>query len=91
MTQASYADETAKMFDEVTRPLHYNSHPSGIEVILITEHLSFCLGNVVKYCLRAEFKGKQIQDLKKAAWYLAREIDRIERAASVSVSDDSKG
>jgi hypothetical protein len=89
-TGKDYADATAEMFDVVTRPKHYNSHPSGVEVIRITEHLSFCLGNVVKYSLRAEHKGRQIEDLKKAAWYLAREIDRLERLndnVSVSSSD----
>jgi hypothetical protein len=65
-------------FDEVVRPKHYTSHPSGIETVQITEHMNFCLGNAIKYIMRSELKGNQIQDLKKAAWYINREISRIE-------------
>lgn len=63
------------MSDAVNHPPHY-TWLGGIEVIQITEHLGFCLGNVVKYVLRADHKGQPIEDLEKAAWYLAREIDR---------------
>lgn len=61
--------------DAVQHPAHY-TWLGGIEVIDITEHLGFCLGNVVKYVLRADHKGKPIEDLEKAQWYLAREIKR---------------
>jgi Protein of unknwon function (DUF3310) len=64
--------------DPVNHPSHYTSHPSGVEVIQITEHMNFCLGNAIKYILRADHKGNQIQDLKKAVWYINREIDRLE-------------
>ena len=64
--------------DPVNHPPHYTSHPSGIEVIQITEHMNFCLGNAIKYILRADHKGNQIQDLKKAVWYINREITRLE-------------
>jgi len=67
------------MTDMVNHPNHYTSHPSGVEVIQITEHMNFCLGNVVKYVLRADEKGNRIEDLKKAAWYLDREIKRETR------------
>lgn len=56
-------------------PIHYNSHPSGVECIEITEHMSFTLGNVIKYVWRADLKGG-IEDLEKALWYLTREIQR---------------
>ena len=69
--------------DPVNRPKHYTSHPSGIEVIDITEHMNFCLGNVVKYVLRAEHKGNTLEDLKKARWYLNREIERREHEANM--------
>jgi hypothetical protein len=62
--------------DPVNHPAHYTSHPSGIEVIEITEHLNFCLGNVVKYVLRADLKDDAIEDLRKARWYIDREIAR---------------
>ena len=60
--------------DPVNHPAHYTSHASGIEVIQITEHMGFCLGNAVKYILRCDLKGNAIEDLKKARWYLDREI-----------------
>ena len=66
------------MSDPVNYPKHYTSHPSGIETIQITEHMNFCLGNVIKYVLRADQKGNRLQDLKKAEWYLKREIAREE-------------
>ena len=55
-------------------PEHYVSHPSGIEQIQISEHMGFCLGNVIKYVWRADKKDNAIQDLEKARWYLEREI-----------------
>lgn len=67
------------MPDMVNHPVHYTSHPSGVETIEITEHMNFCLGNAIKYIMRSELKGKQIEDLKKAAWYINREISRLER------------
>ena len=67
------------MSDPVNHPDHYTSHASGIEVIQITEHMNFNLGNAVKYILRSDLKGKQIEDLQKAAWYVNREIDRLQR------------
>lgn len=67
------------MTDNVNKPKHYNSHPSGVEVIRITEHMNFCLGNVIKYVLRADHKHDAIEDLKKARWYLDREISRREQ------------
>ena len=68
------------MSDPVNHPDHYTAHPSGVEVIQITEHMNFCLGNVIKYVLRADAKGNPLEDLKKAAWYLDREIKRREAA-----------
>ena len=61
--------------EQVDHPAHY-TWLGGIEVIDITEQLSFTLGNVIKYVLRADHKGKPIEDLEKAQWYLAREIKR---------------
>lgn len=61
-------------FNPVTRPKHYNSHPSGIECIEISQHYGFCIGNAIKYLWRAGLKGSAVEDLKKARWYLDREI-----------------
>ena len=65
--------------DPISAPSHYRSHPSGIECISVTEHMGFNLGNAVKYIWRADLKGNAAQDLKKAAWYIDREIKRRER------------
>ena len=62
--------------ETVDHPAHYRAHPSGIECIQITEHLNFCLGNAIKYIWRADEKGSDIEDLRKAVWYLQREISR---------------
>jgi len=48
-----------------------------VECIQITEHMNFCLGNVIKYIWRCEEKGG-VEDLKKARFYLDREIARRE-------------
>jgi hypothetical protein len=61
--------------DPVNNPPHY-TWIQGMEVIDITETLNFCMGNAVKYILRADFKGKPIEDMRKAIWYLEREIKR---------------
>ena len=71
------------MNDIVNHPEHYTSHKSGVEVIEITEHMNFCLGNAIKYIMRSDLKGNQVQDLKKAAWYINREINRIEGVRNV--------
>jgi len=67
--------------DVVEHPTHYCSHPSGVECIKITEHLNFCIGNAIKYLWRAGIKNKgtKIEDLRKALWYINREINRLER------------
>jgi hypothetical protein len=67
--------------DPVHAPSHYRQLPNGIEVIDITENLDFCLGNVVKYTLRADHKGNPVQDLQKARWYLDRAISQRESVA----------
>lgn len=68
---------TTDSHDPVNAPKHYRSHPSGVECIQITEHMGFCLGNAVKYIWRADLKGG-VEDLRKAAWYIDREIKRRE-------------
>lgn len=65
---------TTPKHDPVNHPKHYTSHPSGIECIQITEHMGFTLGNALKYIWRADLKGDSIEDLKKAVWYIEREI-----------------
>lgn len=69
-------NERSCMNDVVNNPKHYTSHPSGIECIQITEHMGFNLGNAVKYIWRCDLKKDDIEDLKKAIWYIEREIQR---------------
>lgn len=64
--------------DNINHPLHYNTHPSGIECIQITEHMNFNLGNAVKYIWRTGLKSPDaLTDLHKAQWYIEREIARL--------------
>ena len=68
--------------DPVNHPAHYTAF-RGVEVIQLTEHLNFCRGNAVKYLCRAGFKGgaeRELEDLRKARWYIEREIARLESA-----------
>ena len=64
------------MMDNVNKPKHYTAHPSGVECIEITEHMNFNLGNVVKYVWRADLKKDRLEDLKKAEYYIKREIEK---------------
>lgn len=65
----------------VINPKHYKEHPSGVECITITEAFSFNLGNAIKYIWRAGLKDPDpITDLRKAIWYIEREISRRERS-----------
>ena len=70
------------MTDMINNPPHYTSHPSGVECLTITRHMGFNLGNAVKYIWRADLKGAAIDDLRKAAFYIADEIKRREATAT---------
>jgi hypothetical protein len=78
--QSRHLEACPHFHDPVTHPRHYTSHPSGIEQIQVTEHMGFCLGNAVKYIWRAGLKSDAIEDLKKAVWYIEREIARRQRS-----------
>ena len=64
--------------DPVSHPAHYTSHPSGVECLTITRWMGFNLGNAMKYIWRADMKGAAIEDLRKAAFYIADEISKRE-------------
>lgn len=74
------------MNDNVDHPAHYTSHPSGVECITITRHYCFAIGNAIKYLWRAGLKQekeltdkqKEIEDLKKAVWYINDRIKQLE-------------
>lgn len=73
--------------DNVNHPSHYTwlKDKCGIEVIDITRHLDFCLGNAIKYILRAGHKqdasmselNKEIEDLQKAIFYINDKIETL--------------
>lgn len=65
---------------DVEHPAHYGGLGDPYEAIKVIEawRLRFHLGNVVKYVRRAGEKGDRLHDLRKAAWYLNREIFREE-------------
>lgn len=66
--------------DPVRHPAHYTSRVPGIECIQVTEHFDFNRGNAIKYIWRAGEKDpkREIEDLRKAAWYINREILNLE-------------
>jgi hypothetical protein len=76
--KASRAALDELLGDPVTHPPHYTSHPSGVECLTITRHMNFNLGNAIKYIWRADLKRDAIEDLRKAAFYIADEIKRRE-------------
>lgn len=59
-------------------PQHYQGFTGGAQPVDIAEHLSFNLGNALKYLSRAGRKGDAVEDLSKARWYIDREINRLE-------------
>lgn len=69
------------MKEAVDHPEHYGGADNPYEAIKVIEawELGFHLGNTVKYISRAGRKGLKAEDLRKAAWYLQREIERCER------------
>jgi hypothetical protein len=76
--------------EKVCHPSHYTwlKELCGIEVIDIARHMDFNLGNAVKYLLRAGHKSeegytdqeKELEDLRKAVWYINDKIKTIESA-----------
>lgn len=63
--------------EDIVNPSHYKQHPAGIECIDVVEHMPFNLGNAIKYIWRAGLKTEDPgDDLRKAIWYVKREIER---------------
>ena len=67
--------------DNVNHPDHYNHGKIEVIDFIEDQHLGFHLGNAVKYISRAGRKNpdKTIEDLRKAVWYINRQIQRLER------------
>lgn len=76
----------SKKHDMVDHPPHYKGN--GLESIEVIEGwgLGFHLGNAMKYIIRADRKGNELQDLKKALWYLQRAHD-VDPGLSVGVQN----
>lgn len=66
--------------DSVNHPSHYTAY-RGLEVIDLTEQMNFNRGNAIKYIARAGLKDPEteVEDLKKARWYVDREIARLDK------------
>lgn len=66
----------------VNHPSHYNQ--GKFEVIDVIEdwNLNFNLGNAIKYIARCDYKGRPIEDLEKAVFYLNHEIERRKKNAN---------
>ncbi len=65
----------SKLKEMVNHPDHYQGNKFEVIDIIEDYNLGFSLGNAIKYILRADKKGARKQDLKKAIWYIQREID----------------
>jgi len=70
-------DKLATVDDPVEHPAHYCRN--GVELIDIIDSLPYCRGAAMKYIYRAgvKDKGKELEDLRKAAWMIEREIKRL--------------
>ncbi len=70
--------QAVKAQDLINKPNHYTA--GSIEVLDFIEawDLDFCAGNVIKYVSRSPYKGSELQDLKKAKFYIERIIQKLE-------------
>lgn len=68
--QGYHAPDCPEHNDPVNHPRHYTTHPSGLECIQISRHLTSDVGQAVQYVWRSEDKNGD-EDLAKAAWYLS--------------------
>ena len=77
MIEVSYLPKVSATPDLVNQPPHYTA--GGIETIDFIEakKLNYNIGNVIKYLTRADYKGNKLEDLRKAQWYLTREISAL--------------
>jgi len=69
--------------DAINRPRHYNINSAGEQAIETYDYIDswkmgYAEGNIIKYVSRHKYKGKALQDLKKARWYLDRLILELE-------------
>ena len=69
--------------DAINHPAYYTDGKIEVSDFIADKNLNFFRGNVVKYVTRAGKKdpSKEVEDLKKAQWYINREIERVEGKA----------
>lgn len=65
--------------DNINHPAHYTGNTKPCECIEVAQYHSFCVGNAIKYVWRHRLKGRPLEDLQKAEWYLQRAIDNGEK------------
>ena len=71
------------MWEEINSPSHYNNNTMETISLIknsmkVLEYEGYLKGNIIKYVSRHKYKGKALQDLKKARWYLNRLIEELE-------------
>lgn len=75
-------------YEQIDHPRHYGGADNPYEAIKVIEawELDFCLGNTVKYISRAGRKDKdrEIEDLRKAQWYLERRIQQLQKEQALA-------
>ena len=83
--------------DMVNHPSHYNQYTQEV-IDTITEWVKdyssvegYYIGTVLKYLARAPYKGKKLEDLKKASFYLQEAIEYIEKGTKEDVKETSEG
>lgn len=80
-TKDCFKSNEEKADDEIDMVNHPSHYQHGIEPIEFIEshNLNFCLGSAVKYIAQAPYKGTELEDLKKAKWFLEREIKKHDK------------
>jgi hypothetical protein len=71
------AERNGVEYSDSINPDHYK-WIKGVECYEVTSHFNFNLGNAIKYIWRCNYKGSKVEDLKKAIWYLQKEIEKEE-------------
>ena len=73
--------------ESVNSPAHYNSGKIEVIDFIEDQQLGFCLGNAIKYISRAgkKDKSKEVEDLKKALWYINRRIKELDKTEIVAL------
>lgn len=73
-------------YEHVNHPKHYNDHPSGVEAIVVCEHMCFNIGIALKHLWRIGKKPGELpeRDLNKAKFYLNHEMERLKKIGSQS-------